>query len=143
MALLSALTVAFARTYSLQNPNRQMSFFIVTFASKWLPFVMLAMTLVQVGPTATLIQSTGLLAAHAYDFFARIWPEQGGGRRWLETPAIVKQWFAPPPGTAQGRAYGTAIPANPRNVGSAPPSTGGGWTSGSSWTNRGTGRRLG
>ena len=129
-----------------------MSYFIITFQAKYLPLVMLAMTFVMASPGAALLQSTGLVAAHAYEFLAKIWPEQGGGRKVIQTPAFVQRWFAPPAGTAQRRGAGTAFAARPAAgssgaAGQGGSGSGGGWASGFSgggnWGDRGPGRRLG
>ncbi|KAK4570029.1 hypothetical protein LTR86_002999 [Recurvomyces mirabilis] len=153
--LLSPLTLALAYTYAQENPNRQLSYFIVTFSSKWLPYAMLAMTFVTASPQEALLQATGLVAAHAYDFVTKIWPQYGGGRQFLTTPAVVRGWFARPGGTAQARGAGMAFAARPGGTGAGanvPPAqtgSGGGWASGFSgggnpaWGGRGSGRRLG
>jgi len=145
--LLSPLTLALAYTYAQENPNRQLSYFIVTFSAKWLPYAMLAMTFVMSSPQEALLQATGLVGAHAYDFVTRIWPEYGGGRRYLVTPPVVQRWFAKPGGTAQARSFGTAFSDRPANVQQQQPASGGGWASGFSgggtWNARGQGRRLG
>ena len=147
--LLSALTLALAYTYAQDNPNRQVSYFIVTFSVKWLPYVMLAMSFVMAGPQEALIQSTGLVAAHTYNFLTKIWPEYGGGRRYISTPQTVRKWFAQPGITATRRGAGTAYNAGSagnQNVPQRQTGSGGGWTSGmtgSGWTSRGQGRRLG
>jgi len=148
--LLSPLTLALAYTFAQENPNRQMTYFIVTFSAKWLPYAMIAMTFVMAGPSEALLQATGIVAAHAYDFLTKIWPEYGGGRRILATPQIVQRWFAKPGGTAQARPAGTAFsgrPAGSSNVPQQQGGSGGGWASGFSsggnWNSRGQGRRLG
>ncbi|EMC97323.1 hypothetical protein BAUCODRAFT_147423 [Baudoinia panamericana UAMH 10762] len=146
--LLSPLTLALAYTYSQENPNRQLSYFIITFSAKWLPFVMLAMTFVMGSPQEAMLQGTGLIAAHLYDFITRIWPEYGGGRRYLTTPPAVRQFFAKPGGTTQTRSFGTAYSAQPATVPQQQTGSGGGWTTGfgggsAGWTSRGPGRRLG
>lgn len=150
--LLSPLTLALAYTFAQEDPHRQMSYIIITFQAKWLPLVMLAMTFVMESPGSALVQSSGLVAAHAYEFIFRIWPEVGGGRRFIETPLFVKRWFAPAAGTAQRRGAGTAYAARPpsgaQNVPSRQGGSGGGWASGFSggggdWNDRGPGRRLG
>ncbi|KAK5680934.1 hypothetical protein LTS10_006692 [Elasticomyces elasticus] len=145
--LLSPLTLALAYTAAQENPNRQLTYFIVTFSAKWLPYAMLAMTFVTGSPKEALLQSTGLVAAHAYDFVTKYWPEYGGGRRYLNTPAAVQRWFAKPGGTATARGAGTAFAARPAaNVPQQQAGSGGGWASGFSggaWNGRGTGRRLG
>jgi Derlin-2/3 len=111
---LQALSLAFAYTYAQDNPTRQVSFFIITFDAKFLPFGMLFMTFIIDGPDSALTQGTGLIAAHLYDFLTRIWPTFGGGRNYIFTPAIVKQWFGGQAGTTQQRAYGTAQAGRPR-----------------------------
>lgn len=147
--LLSPLTLALAYTYAQENPNRQLTYFIVTFSAKWLPYAMLAMTFVMGSPSEALLQGTGLIAAHAYDFITKIWPEHGGGRRYLTTPQLVRQWFAKAGGTPQARTAGTAFAASPagaQNVPQQPAGSGGGWASGFSggnWGGRGQGIRLG
>jgi Derlin-2/3 len=146
---LSALTLALAYTYAQENPNRQLSYFIVTFSAKYLPYSMLAMTFVMGSPTAALHQATGLIAAHLYEFLAKIWPEHGGGRKLINTPAFVARWFATPAGVPSQRSFGTAYSGNTtaQNVGQqGQAGAGGGWASGfsqGSWNARGTGRRLG
>ncbi|KAK1074266.1 hypothetical protein LTR12_002241 [Friedmanniomyces endolithicus] len=141
--LLSPLTLALAYTAAQENPNRQLTYFIVTFSAKWMPYAMLAMTFVMASPQEALLQSTGLIAAHAYDFVTKIWPEYGGGRRYLSTPLTVQRWFAKPGGTAQTRGAGTAFAARPANMPQQQTGGGGGWASGFSGGARGGGRRLG
>ena len=159
MVLLNPLTLALAYTYAQENPNMQLNYFIITFSAKWLPYAMLAMTLVMASPGAALVQSTGLLAAHAYDFLAIYWPQYGGGRRLISTPDFVTRVFAPLAGGAGGarRGAGTAFNTRPggsvggastsaQNVPQRPAGSGGGWASGISggaWGERGPGRRLG
>ncbi|KAK5115916.1 hypothetical protein LTR62_000372 [Meristemomyces frigidus] len=148
--LLNPLTLALAYTYAQENPNRQLSYFIVTFSAKWLPYAMLAMTLVTATPQEAMLQGTGLIAAHAYDFVTRIWPQYGGGSRLLTTPQAVQRFFAKPGGTAQSRGAGTAFAARPAAAANVPQqqtgSTGGwasGFSGGNAWGVRGSGRRLG
>lgn len=150
MVLLSPLTLALAYTYAQENPQRQMNYFIVTFSAKWLPYLMLAMTFVMDSPAAALLQATGLVAAHLYDFLTKYWPEYGGGRRIVWTPQFVQQWFAPAPGAGRQRGYGTAFAGRPANVPQQRTGSSGGWASGFSgggsggaWGSRGAGHRLG
>ncbi|KAK3717258.1 hypothetical protein LTR37_005967 [Vermiconidia calcicola] len=148
-ALLNPLTLALAYTYAQENPNMQLNYFVVTFSAKWLPYVMLIGTVVMASPYVAVVQASGLVAAHAYDFVTIIWPQHGGGRKWLNTPLFVQRWFAKPAGSASQRGAGTAFnvraPAG-RNAPPASATAGRGWTSGFSggaWGQRGTGRRLG
>jgi Derlin-2/3 len=149
MFLLSPLTLALAYTYAQENPNMQINYFIITFSAKWLPIVMLIGTAIMASPGAALLQSTGLVAAHAYDFLTIIWPQYGGGRTLLKTPTIVQRWFAPLGGTQRrgaGTAFNVQTPAA-QNVPQRQAASGGGWASGfgggSGWGERGPGRRLG
>lgn len=145
---LQPLTVALAYLYGQENPNLRMTFYIVTFKARYLPYAMLAMTFVMGSPADALSQGTGLLAAHLYDFMTRLWPQYGGGSNVIYTPQFVKQWFARPAATAQTRAYGTAFQSRQAGAQQASTNVGrgtGGWASGFSgqWNGRGAGRRLG
>jgi Derlin-2/3 len=130
--LLSALILGLTYTFSQDNPNANVTLFVLTFPAKYLPYVMAFITLVSAGPRQAQIQLSGLLAAHLYDFLTRIWPTFGGGREWITTPLVVKRWFNPDSSDVQTRVYGTAIQPRqnvPRD---------------NAWSNqRGPGRRLG
>ena len=84
--------------------------FVITIQARYLPYALLFMSLVLGSPDQVLLQATGLLAAHLYDFLTRIWPTFGGGRNYITTPQFVKHWFAAAPGTQQARPYGTMMP---------------------------------
>lgn len=145
VVLLNALSMALIYTFAQEDPNRQVQFFIVQMPAKYLPYASLAITYLMAGPFQTMIQGTGILAAHLYEFLDRIWPQFGGGQKLIQTPQIVQKWFAAVGGTPQNRAYGTAFGA--RAGGPQPPQnqsgSGSSWTSGSAWGGRGSGRRLG
>jgi len=132
VALMKALIISLAYTFSQDNPNSNVTIFILTFPAKYLPFALLAISAVSGGWPSALIESTGFLAAHMYDFLTRIWPMFGGGRNLLPTPTFVKNLFAPEGGRPEARPYGTAF--RPREERPANPA----WGSG-----RGPGRRLG
>jgi Derlin-2/3 len=133
---LQPLILAYAYTFSQDNPNSNVTIYILTFPAKYLPFALIALTFVMDGPGAAKQQLSGLIAAHAYDFLTRIWPTFGGGRNYIQTPDFVKRWFiGDGAANQQTRGYGTAF--QPRQE--APPPSGGG-----NWGNaRGPGRRLG
>ena len=134
--LIQPLILAFAYTFAQENPNANVSMYIITFPAKYLPFALLFVTLVMErdGATAAMHQATGLIAAHLYDFLTRIWPTFGGGTNYIITPNFVKSWFIEPgPPRPQPRDYGTAYEPGQR----APPGN-------TSWSHqRGPGRRLG
>jgi Derlin-2/3 len=133
---LPALSLAYAYTYAQDNPTRKVTFFIITFDSKFLPYALLFMTLIMDGPPAALNQATGLFAAHLYDFLTRIWPTFGGGTNYIKTPQMVKGWFGAKPGAAQARPYGSAQRGGGGGVAAAAPSVRG-------FDAAGPGRRLG
>ncbi|PWY64984.1 DER1-domain-containing protein [Aspergillus heteromorphus CBS 117.55] len=137
----SALILACVYTFSQDNRGRKVTFFVVQIPVEFLPWAMLTWTLVTSGWPAALRDSTGIAAAHAYDFITRIYPTFGGGRNHLITPVFISQYFAaqtPRPGP---RAYGTVF----RAADQAQNPSSGGWASSfqSPWNRRGPGRRLG
>ena len=142
---LPALSLAYAYTFAQDNPTRSVSFFIITFESKYLPFAMLFMTFIIDGPDAAAGQLTGLIAAHLYDFLTRIWPTFGGGTNYIRTPQMVKGWFSARPGSVQDRGFGHVVEGRGRTAGAAgsgaPPSAA--RATGNAWSGMGPGRRLG
>ncbi|KAI4611268.1 uncharacterized protein J4E87_010552 [Alternaria ethzedia] len=135
---LPSLSLAYAYTFAQDNPTRSVSFFVITFESKYLPFAMLFMAFVMDGPDAALGQLMGLLAAHLYDFLTRIWPTFGGGKNYIRTPEMVKRWFGAAPGSVQNRGYGHVVQGR---GGAAQPSAA--RATGNAWGGMGPGRRLG
>lgn len=140
----SALTLAFAYTYTQGMTGQKVGFFIMQIPAPMLPFAMLAMTAVTQGAEPAFVQLPGLVAAHLYDFLQRIWPTFGGGRTFIYTPAFVKRWFLTGPTSGTSRGFGTAFaaPAQQPARGTASGSS----TRGplpASWQSRGSGHRLG
>lgn len=139
---LVALVLGLAYTYSQDNKGKKATLFIVTFNVIWLPWAMLLLTFVMGGPEAAMIQGTGLLAAHLYDFLTRLYPTFGGGRNYIFTPEFVKRWFGGDRPNITVKGYGTAfVPATAQRS-TQGISTGFGGFSGT-WGTRGQGRRLG
>jgi Derlin-2/3 len=135
--------LAFAYTFAQENPGNNVSFFILTFPAKFLPYAMLFMTFVMAGPEGAKHQATGLVAAHLYDFLTRIWPTFGGGNNLIQTPLFVQQLFGEGQGPRTGtvRSNGTAFPARAQPVPATGGATRGAFTSG--FSGMGQGRRLG
>lgn len=139
-----ALLLAFIYTYALDNRGRKVHFIFFQIPAELLPWAMLGMTLMMGGTGAALQQGTGIVAAHLYDFLTRLYPTFQGGRNYLQTPALVRQYFGGSSTTTTHRAYGTSFRPAPQAP--QPATTNRGWTSGfssGSWAGRGTGHRLG
>ncbi|OAL02589.1 DER1-domain-containing protein [Phaeosphaeriaceae sp. SRC1lsM3a] len=145
---LPALTMSYAYTFAQDGPMRQVSFFILNFDAKYLPFALLFMSFIIDGPDSAMSQVTGLLAAHLYDFLTRIWPTFGGGKNYIFTPNFVKRAFGAGVGSVQNRGYGYAVQGSGRATGvgaGAPDAASSGRSTGTSntWGSVGPGRRLG
>ncbi|KAI9746476.1 MAG: hypothetical protein M1818_000189 [Claussenomyces sp. TS43310] len=138
----SALILAFVYTSCQDNRGGKFNFMVVNIPAQWAPIAMIFVTFVMNGPYAAQVQTTGLLAAHLYDFLTRLYPEFGGGWNPMITPDFVRRWFAPKVTGVSSRVYGTAItPADRRSQGSSSSASRGPLPD--SWGNRGGGRRLG
>lgn len=142
---LPALSLAYAYTFAQDNPTRQVSFFVVNFDAKYLPYALLFMSFVMDGPEPALAQSAGLFAAHLYDFLTRIWPTFGGGKNYIFTPRIVKGWFGQKAGTVQDRGFGHAVQGRGNATASGASSSSSSAAEGvrNRWGSMGPGRRLG
>ncbi|KAE8334697.1 hypothetical protein BDV24DRAFT_156659 [Aspergillus arachidicola] len=103
-----ALIMAFVYTFAQDNKGRKASFFVVQLPVEFLPWAMLTWTLVLGGWHAAFSESMGIVAAHMYDFFSRIYPTFGGGRNYIVTPTVVRRIFSAHTSPTQHRAYGTA-----------------------------------
>ena len=102
---------------------------------------MLLMTFIMAGPSAAMIQATGLIAAHLHDFLTRLWPTFGGGRNLVPTPGFIRRMWEPKTATVSHRAYGTAFAPARRDSSTSTGASGG--VLPESWRNRGSGHRLG
>lgn len=145
--------MAMVYTYSQDNRGRRATFIIIPMPVEYLPFAMLAFTLVMHGLPAALAEGMGIIAAHLYDFITRLYPTFGGGRNWIKPPGFVRRYFRGVTSNPTVRPYGTAFrqPASqpePSADASSSSSSGGGWASAfqrtpDAWSSRGAGRRLG
>jgi len=135
-----------AYTYAQDNRGRMTSFIVITIPIEWLPYAILLVTLLLNGQHAMLSQFTGLLAAHLYDFLTRIWPMHGGGRNYIQTPAIVSRWFGADQPSVRHTGAGTAYrPAGGSQSARDPAQGASSGFAGASnvWGSRGSGHRLG
>ena len=137
MVFTSCLVLAFAYTSTQDDRGMKANFFILTIPAQWIPYAMLIMTLAVNGPMATIVQATGLIAAHLHDFLTRLWPEFGGGSNLVPTPTFIRNIFAKPHATVEHKPYGTAF-AQPQRAGSGSDNV-----LPESWKSRGSGHRLG
>lgn len=144
--LLSPLLLAMTYIWSIDHPEQQVSFVIITIRGKYLPYARLGLTLLMAGPGLALQEASGLVAGHAYDFLTRLWPMYGGGRNYITTPAVAKRWFTRPGQSSTQRGYGQAFAPRTRQE-PAQAQRPSGWTTGftgsGSWSGRGAGHRLG
>lgn len=141
---ISALTMAFIYTYAQENRGKQTMLWFVKMRMEFLPWAMLLVTLVMNGTSGVLLELTGIVAAHLYDFLTRIYPTFGGGRNYITTPIAVRRFFARHTPNLGNRGYGTAFNASQQPQQSSQSSSRG-WTSSiqNPWSGRGAGRRLG
>ena len=147
------LIMALTYLYALDNRGTKAHFVIVQIPVEFLPWANLCLTLLLNGWGAALVDLTGIIAAHLYDFLTRLYPTFQGGRNYIWTPVFVKRWFGADQSSFSQKKYGTSFRAgqdlNTRPSGSAPgaaplpKSWTSGFSTGAGWTGRGQGRRLG
>lgn len=137
---LPALILAMAYTATQDQRGQKAGFFFFTVPAQLIPLCMMGATLLMASPTQMLLQLTGLVAAHLHDFLTRIYPEFGGGRNFIPTPAFFARFVTTP--RVLQREYGTGIRPSQGTTGSSTGAQGSGPLP-DSWRTRGTGHRLG
>ncbi|CAP72852.1 uncharacterized protein PODANS_2_2840 [Podospora anserina S mat+] len=138
--LISALIIALCYTASQDSRGMKANFFFFTVPAQLVPYCMLGMSVIM-NPAALPQQICGILAAHLHDFLVRTWPEFGGGRNWLATPAFVSRLVTTP--RILQREYGTGFRPRTQTSGSSTGASAGSGPLPDSWKTRGTGHRLG
>ncbi|KAH7166085.1 P-loop containing nucleoside triphosphate hydrolase protein [Dactylonectria macrodidyma] len=137
---IRALILAMAYTVTQDQRGMKATFYFITIPAQLTPIAMILVNLLfPGGHMAMLLQLEGLVAAHLYDFFARIWPEFGGGPNILATPAFVTRLVQTP--RILERGFGTAIRPEDSASGSSSGVSRGPLPD--SWRTRGRGQRLG
>ncbi|KFY21564.1 hypothetical protein V493_07301 [Pseudogymnoascus sp. VKM F-4281 (FW-2241)] len=140
--LTSALYTAFAYT-ATQDEGGMTRIFILDIPTRAVPLALCFMTFIGTQSVqATLVQGTGIVVAHLYDFLTRLYPKFGGGVNILVTPTFVRRWFEPKVVSVSHKSHGTSYQpaAQPAAAsGSAAP----GGVLPESWKSRGSGHRLG
>ncbi|EPE02930.1 der1-like family protein [Ophiostoma piceae UAMH 11346] len=142
---LQALIIALAYTCTQDQRGIKANFFFITIPAQLVPYAMILADTIMVGPFMVLLLVSGILAAHLYDFLARLWPEFGRGFSLLKTPAFMSRLVDAPFQRVQQRGYGQAYQGTGRTAGAAASGSSG---SGSgplpdAWRTRGKGQRLG
>lgn len=139
--------MAFVYTFSQTNRGTKTRFWVVDIPVVFLPYAMLLVSMVMNGWYSVLVDITGIVAAHTYDFLTRIYPTFGGGRNFITVPGFVERYFTHHDPNSGYRGYGTASraprPAEQPSSASTSGSSWRSWTSSGSWNGRGAGRRLG
>lgn len=127
---LQALNLAMCYTVTQDQRGMKANLMFVTIPAPMTPFAMLAFNLLfPNGVRSMLLQLLGLLSAHLFDFLTRIWPEYGGGRNLISTPAF----FSTAVRSLESRAATSAAAPSGGSRGPLP----------DSWRTRGPGQRLG
>ncbi|KFA61282.1 hypothetical protein S40285_05508 [Stachybotrys chlorohalonatus IBT 40285] len=140
---LQGLILALAYTVTQDQRGMKASFYFITIPAQLTPYCMMLLNMLFQGPGMLILQLEGLFAAHLYDFLTRIWPEFGGGRNLLPTPAFMSRLVQTP--RILQRAHGTAFRPASADSGRATGRTTGASTGPlpDSWRTRGRGQRLG
>ncbi|KAL1895210.1 hypothetical protein Sste5346_005355 [Sporothrix stenoceras] len=139
---LQALILALAYTCTQDQRGIKANFFFVDIPAQLVPYSMMLVSLIMHGPGMLYLQLCGLFAAHMYDFLTRLWPEFGGGRNLLPTPAFMSR-LVPSPGRVEDHGFGRAFrPPRANDTGSSTGASTGGVLP-DSWKTRGKGNRLG
>lgn len=87
-----AFTIMLVYIWSRRNPGLRMNFFgLITFQAPYLPWVLLAFTILL--GSSTVVDIIGIIVGHFYYFFEDVFPNEPHGFRVLETPAFIKYVF--------------------------------------------------
>ncbi|KAM4056159.1 der1-like family protein [Hirsutella rhossiliensis] len=142
VTFLQALILAMCYTVTQDQRGGKVSYMFISIPAQLTPYAMILFNLLFPGGVMNMIlQIQGLLAAHLYEFLTRVWPEYGGGRNLIPTPAFL---------TTVLRAAGTMQTSVAAAAGIQTADHASGQGTGASrgplpdsWRTRGPGRRLG
>lgn len=143
----TALGTAIIYTWSQENIDSPVSLWMVRMRAQYLPWAIVAVDFLNAGAPAAGFALAGIAAAHAYEFFTRIYPALGG-RQFIQTPGWVRNLFT---GLGRGGARSSSSSAAytayrpSASTASTAQASGNGFFASftDGWRNRGTGRRLG
>jgi Derlin-2/3 len=99
--------MAFMTTSTIDSLDVPMTLFgFITIPSQYLPYLF-----VMCGPVSALLQGTGLVAAHVYNFLTGLYPHCGGpSQSFITTPEWMRKFFGTRGEVA--RPYSTLLNAN-------------------------------
>lgn len=137
---LQGLITALCYTAVQDQRGAKATFFFFTVPAQLIPYCMIGASLLM-SPGLIPLQLSGIVAAHLHDFLTRLWPEFGGGRNLLPTPAILSKLVETP--RVFQRGHGTAFRAPNRAASGSSTGASTGSVLPDSWKARGAGRRLG
>lgn len=87
-----AFTIMLVYVWSRRNPSVRMNFFgLITFQAPYLPWVLLAFSILL--GSSTVVDIIGIVVGHFYYFFEDVFPNEPHGFRVLETPRFIKAAF--------------------------------------------------
>lgn len=87
-----AFTIMLVYIWSRRNPAIRMNFFgLITFQAPYLPWVLLAFSILL--GSSTVVDIIGIIVGHFYYFFEDVFPYEPHGFRVLETPRFIKAIF--------------------------------------------------
>ena len=118
----SALILAFVYTFAQDNRGKKAHFIVVQIPVEYLPWCMITLTLVLGGWPAALDEGMGIIAAHAYDFLTRLYPQFQHGKNYVQTPKVIARWFGADQSAFTHKRYGTSF--RPASVEREQPSRG-------------------
>ncbi|XP_068952772.1 derlin-3 isoform X2 [Petaurus breviceps papuanus] len=89
-----AFTIMLVYVWSRRNPYLRMNFFGLHFQAPFLPWVLMAFSLLL--GNSVLVDLLGIAVGHIYYFLEDVFPNQPGGKRLLLTPSFLKLLFDAP-----------------------------------------------
>ncbi|KAG5932616.1 hypothetical protein E4U60_005102 [Claviceps pazoutovae] len=151
MTFLPALILAMAYTVTQEQSDANVNYMFITMPAQMMPYAMLAINLLFPGGAMNLLlQLHGLFAGHLFDFLTKTWPNYGGGRNVLSTPAVLSRLVQSAGSVFQGRFGGLAPRSGGQRLGDGasggavgPSANHSGGPLPDSWRTRGAGQRLG
>lgn len=87
-----AFTIMLVYIWSRRNPGIRMNFFgLITFQAPYLPWVLLAFSILL--GSSTVVDIIGIIVGHFYYFFEDVFPNEPHGFKVLETPRFIRDIF--------------------------------------------------